>query len=118
MLMNHNPIDISGFPPEARRYVERLWAIIERDRTAVALGVRAVRKAITEHEWLRLGRGSYEYDDERWKDEFGDALDTIERAMEPLRVVAANLRDSPVEAEAIAAARAIPLSATDGNCVS
>jgi hypothetical protein len=111
--MNHNPIDTSGFPPEARRYVERLWAIIERDRTAVAHGVREVRKAVTEHEWLRLGRGSYEYDDERWKDEFGDALDTIERAMEPLRIVAANLRDSPVETEAVAAARAIPLSATD-----
>jgi hypothetical protein len=62
---------------------------------------------------LRLGRGSYEYDDERWKDEFGDALDAIERAMEPLRVVAANLRDSPIEAEAIAAARVIPLSESD-----
>jgi hypothetical protein len=111
--MNHNLVDISGFPPEARRYVERLRAIIERDRTGVAQGVRAVRKAITEHEWLRLGRDSYEYDDERWKDEFGDALDAIERAMEPLRVVAANLRDSPIEAEAIAAARVIPLSESD-----
>ena len=110
-------IDTSQFPPDARRYIDRLQAIIERDRTAVARGVRQIRTAITEHEWLRLGRGSYEYDDERWKDEFGDALDAIERAMEPLRLVAANLRDSPIEVEAIAAARAIPQSEADLNGV-
>lgn len=104
--MRTPPIDTSGWPPAARQYVERLQAIIERDRTEVARGLRAVKEAIRGHEWLRLGRGSYEYDDDRWKDEFGEALDAIEQAMEPLRSVASNLNDSPVEAEAVAAARA------------
>jgi hypothetical protein len=94
-----------GWPPEARQYVERLRAIIERDRTEVARGIGAVRNEIRAREWLRLGRGSYEYNDDRWRDEFGAAIDAIEAAMEPLRKVASNLRDSPVTAEAIAAAR-------------
>lgn len=105
--MRAAPIDTNDFPPAARQYVDRLQAIIERDRTQVARAIVVVRNAIRAHEWLKLGRGSYEYNDDRWRDEFGAALDEIEAAMAPLRAVAANLNDSPTSAEAIAAARAL-----------
>lgn len=105
--MRTPPIDTTGWPPEARQYVERLQAIIERDRTEVARGIVAVRDAIRAREWLRLGRGSYEYDDDRWRDEFGAAIEEIEAAVAPLKAVAGNLNDSPVSVEAIAAARAL-----------
>jgi hypothetical protein len=71
LLSRSLPVDTTDWPPAARRYVARLQAIIERDRTAVARGTVAVRNAIKAREWLRLGRGSYEYDDDRWRDEFG-----------------------------------------------
>lgn len=100
------PIDTTGWPAEARVYVERLQAIIERDRTVVARGARGVRDALKAHEWLRLGRGSYEHDDDRWMDEFGQAFDAINEALEPLWMVARNLNDSPVSPDDVAAARA------------
>lgn len=107
------PIDTADWPPAARRYVARLQAIIERDRTMVARGVTAVRRAIVAREWLRLGRGSYEYDDDRWRDEFGAAIEEIEEAINPLRAVAANLNDSPVDANDVADARLIPMNEPD-----
>ena len=112
-MSRSEPIDTSSFPPAARQYINRLQAIIERDRTQVARAVVAVRNAIRSHEWLKLGRGSYEYDDDRWRDEFGAALDEIEAAMQPMRSVAANLSYSPISAEEIADARAIPMSEPD-----
>jgi len=106
-------IDTSTFSAEARVYVNRLQAIIERDRTEVARALVTTRKAIVLHEWLRLGRGSYEYDDDRWRDEFGAALNDIEAAIAPLKAIAANLSDSPLSADDIARARAIPMSQPD-----
>jgi hypothetical protein len=113
LLSRSLSVDTTDWPPAARRYVARLQAIIERDRTAVARGTVAVRNAIKAREWLRLGRGSYEYDDDRWRDEFGAALEEIEEAMEPLRAVAANLNKSPIEANDVADARLIPMSEPD-----
>lgn len=91
----------------------RLQAIIERDRSTVANGISGVRNAINRRAWLRDGRGSYAYDDDRWKDEFGAAITEIEDALFPLVLVAANRSDSPITAEEIMAARAIPLSEPD-----
>ena len=85
----------------------RLSAVIERDRTTVADGIQAIRKAISSHEWLRLGRGSYEWDDDRWKDEFGAAIDAIETALDPLRKVAIDWSDCPTRTEEIMAARRV-----------
>ncbi len=86
--------------------IERLQAVNEQDRTAVAEGLQTIFQAIKGREWLRLGRGSYEWDDDRWKDEFGAALDEIWDALEPLRQIAGNLKDCPATQAAVDAARA------------
>lgn len=80
-------------------------SVNERDRTRVADAIRGIETAIRQHEWLRLGRGSYEWNDDRWMEEFGAALDEIEKAMEPLRTMAADFDDCPVGTAAIRCAR-------------
>ncbi len=91
--------------PETAAELERLKAVNERDRSKVADCIQAVRDAIRRREWLRLGRGSYEYDDDRWRDEFTQAIEEIAHALEPLRAVAADWSDCPTTPEEIAAAR-------------
>ena len=90
----------------ARSEVERLQDTLERERSQVATGIGAVKEAIRKREWLRLGRGSFEWDDERWKDEFGHAIDEILEAMEPLRSIACDWSDCPTDRERIKRARA------------
>lgn len=91
---------------DVSKKIESLENTLERDRSAVAEGIQAIRDAIKRREWLRLGRGSYEWDDERWKDEFGSAIDEIFAALKPLRKVAADWSDCPTDAERILKARA------------
>ena len=86
--------------------IERLKAMNERDRTTVADGVTAIFEAIRAHEWLRLGRGSYEWDDDRWRDEFSAAIDKIMEAMKPLQRVASDWDGCPMDRPTILAARA------------
>ena len=88
-----------------RSEVERLQDTLERERSQVATGIGAVKEAIRKREWLRLGRGSFEWDDERWKDEFGHAIDEILQAMEPLRSIACDWSDCPTDRERIKRAR-------------
>src|SRR5260221_8449087 len=86
--------DISSFPPDARRYVERLQAIIERDRTEVARCALALERAVVSRAWMKDSRGSYLWDDDHFQSEFGQALDEIDAAIEPLKRIGRNLRDS------------------------
>ena len=80
--------------------------VIERDRSLVAGVIPAIEKAIKGHEWLRLGRGSYEWDDDRWRDEFAAAINEIEEAIQPLKRVAADLTSSPQLSAEVARIRA------------
>jgi len=70
---------------EQNREIERLKAVNERDRSTVASGISSIREAIRRREWLRLGRGSYEYDDDRWRGEFSHAIDEIMEALGPFK---------------------------------
>lgn len=84
----------------------RLKGVIERDRSRVADTMARMRKALLAREWLRLGRGSYEWDDDRWRDEFAQAWNELWNATESLKTIAADLSDSPAtHAEAVAARR-------------
>lgn len=74
---------------------ERLEAVIEADRATAAGALNAIKNAIKGHEWLRLGRGSYEYNDSRWMNEFADAITQIEFALDPLKRLAGDTSDSP-----------------------
>ncbi len=84
---------------------EQMRVMIERDRSTVADGINGVLEAIRQHEWLRLGRGSYEYNDDRWKDEFGEAIDGVMTALGPLKKVAGDLSNCPTDPAEIEAAR-------------
>jgi len=81
-------------------------AILERERTLVAEGVTAVKKAISEREWLTEGRGSYEWDDDRWHSEFGAAINEILVALKPLERVAADWSNCPPTWDDVQKARA------------
>ena len=96
---------------------ERLIAVNEHDRTHVADGIEEVMAALKSREWLRLGRGSYEWDDDRWKDEFGEAFDEIVKAMDRLRTVAGDFSDCPSTQAAVFTARAnmFPNQTTEGG---
>ena len=88
--------------------IKRLKAVNERDRSQVAEVFNEIMEAIRRREWLRLGRGSYEYDDDRWRGEFSQAIDEVVAAAEPLRKIAADWSDCPTDPKEIAAARAGP----------
>ncbi len=86
--------------------IKGLKAVNERDRSQVADVFNAIMEAIRRREWLRLGRGSYEYDDDRWRGEFSQAIDEVIEAAEPLRRIAVDWSDCPTDPKEIAAARA------------
>ena len=86
---------------------ERLQSVNERDRSQVADVFNAIMEAIRRREWLRLGRGSYEYDDDRWRGEFSEAIDEVIEATKPLQRIAADRSDCPTDSKKIAAARAV-----------
>jgi hypothetical protein len=92
--------------------IERLKAVNERDRSQVAETFTAIMEAIRRREWLRLGRGSYEYDDDRWRDEFREAIDEVIEAASPLRRIASDWSDCPTDPKEIAAARRASPKAT------
>jgi len=78
---------------------------LEYDRTKVAESVTAIKTSIRRREWLAESRGSYEYDDERYQQEFGAAIKEIETSLEPLARIAANWDKCPRDSESVAKAR-------------
>lgn len=82
-------------------------AALERDRSFVAETINGVHSAIQSREWLLEGRGSYEWDDDRYRDEFGQAIEAIRGPIDSLRAIAADWSNCPTDPEKIQAARAI-----------
>ncbi|MBY2957564.1 hypothetical protein FIV32_02215 [Sphingomonadales bacterium 58] len=81
--------------------------VIDRDRYIVAHGLNRVRAAIRSYSWLLEGRGPYEWDDDKYRDEFGDAVKHIEAALDPFYRVAWDKSDcTKIEARVIAAKEA------------
>lgn len=95
-------------PAPSDAEIARLQAIIERDRSDVARGTSAMREVFRRHAWLADGRGSYEWDDDRWHDEFKVVRDSIIGAMEKLDKIASDWTDCPKTQDEVNAARAIP----------
>lgn len=79
----------------------------EYDRTVVADATAAVHRAISSREWMRDGRGSFAYDDVTYQKEFGDAMNEILQAVEPLDRVGRDLAHTPQAWPEIAAARGL-----------
>ena len=90
---------------DANRKVAELGEQLEHDRTLVADCVTLVHQAILRYGWLTEGRGPYEWDDDRWREEFSAAAKTFSDAIEPMRKVAADWSGCPKGGENIANAR-------------
>ena len=85
--------------------IAELEAVIERDRSLLAERVKTLQKVISLRDWLGEGRGPFDWDDDRWHDEFNGAATEIREAVEPLIQLAADLSNSPTKWEDIQKAR-------------
>jgi hypothetical protein len=87
-----------------RKRVKELEAVLEHDRTAICDGVNKLKSEIRSRSWLTGGRGSYAWDDDRYRQEFLAAGEAILRALAPLEKIAYELSNCPkTQAEVIAA---------------
>ncbi len=81
---------------EAEKALRKAHAANERDRCTVAEAVTRWKETLANYAWLKgPGRGSYAYDDDRYRLEFGAALDQLEAVTEPLRKIASDHSDCP-----------------------
>jgi hypothetical protein len=85
---------------------KRMRNVIERDRSLVAAVMTSFRHHSSRWGWLIEGRGSYEYDDDRYRREFSSAMNAMESAIEPLRTLAGDWSDCPTTSAEIREARA------------
>jgi hypothetical protein len=89
---------------EAR--VKELGEQLEFDRTAVCDGVVSLGKAIASRCWLKEDtRGSFEWDDDRYRAEFGAAVAELESALLPLKKISMDWAGCPMKADEVVAAR-------------
>lgn len=86
--------------------IEHLRHVIDRDRYIVAAVAGSIDRAISGYQWLLgEGRGPYEWDDDRFRDEFRHAVAAIEEAAKPLLHVAWDKTDCTRIEERVEAAR-------------
>lgn len=78
---------------------------LEHDRTLVADCITKANRAIDSRHWLTEGRGPYEWNDDRWHEEFYAAAKEIKAALEPMAKVAADWSSCPRSSTEIAQAR-------------
>lgn len=84
---------------------------LDTERYKVAYCLQEMRKAIDRRRWLsEPGRGSYTYDDERYQQEFGEALNELNAALDPMRKIASDWSDCPTDPLLIAGNRAAALA--------
>ena len=87
----------------------RLRGVIERDRRMYADCINEMQRAIGSCWWMVHSRGSYEYDDNRYQNEFGASLEKLDAILKRLGGRAADWSDSPrTEAELREAIEAAP----------
>lgn len=85
--------------------IERLMHVLDRDRYVVAYCLGLIETAVRGREWLLEGRGPYEWDDDRYREEFGDAIRSIREAAQPLKIVAWDKADCTRIEERVNAAK-------------
>ncbi len=77
------------------RECEEAKAANELDRRSLWAVVRAIDEEITGRMWLIEGRGNYEWDDDKYRQEFGWAVHALQEKLEPLRKIAHDLKNCP-----------------------
>ena len=77
----------------------------ERERTTLAAAVQGIDQGMAPHMWLVTSRGSYAWDDDRYREEFGAAMEKVTAAIAPLRRIAVDWSRSPKTAAEVESAR-------------
>ena len=88
--------------------------LIERDRSKLAAGLSALDEVIRRREWLAEGRGPFEWDDDRYRDEFTATAAEIRAAVADLRSIARDWTGCPTDSALIAASRASRVAGAEG----
>lgn len=94
-----------GYAKKLRKQNKALSELIEADRTKLGQAVIGLDGAIAARSWLMEGRGPYEWDDDRYRAEFAEAIGAILDALKPIRQVASSFAGCPETTEAVAQAR-------------
>ncbi len=69
----------------------------ELDRRNLHSIVSGIEAEITGRMWMIEGRGSYEWNDDKYRQEFGWAVKALQEKLEPLRKIASDLKNSPTK---------------------
>jgi hypothetical protein len=88
-----------------RQTIAELSEQLEFDRSLVADCLTNAKNAVKSRLWLTEGRGSYEWNDDRWREEFGAAANEFLKAIEPMEKVSRDWTGCPKTGEEIAKAR-------------
>lgn len=80
-------------------------AALERDRSFVCDQYREIETIINGYEWTLSGRGSYAWDDDKYRDEFKNVSFALSAALEPLKSVIGDWSNCPTDHQEINEAR-------------
>lgn len=80
---------------DAQAKLDEALCANELDRRSLHAVVSSLEAEITGRMWLIEGRGCYEWDDDKYQQEFGWAIHAIQEKLEPLRKIASDLTNSP-----------------------
>ena len=84
---------------------DEAFALNEFDRSKLCDSLTKMRDVLRGREWLASGRGCYEYDDDRWYKEFGEAISEIHNCMEDLQRQAGSWTFCPRDKDKVLQAR-------------
>ncbi len=80
---------------------------LECDRTAISRHITRIQAIVGQYCGLTESRGSYEWDDDQYREESGRALKAFQQAIEPMKKVAADWSNCPqTQAELLEALKA------------
>lgn len=75
---------------EERQKIEILEKALKDDATDLWQVTNAIKKEIADRDWIMEGRGCYQWDDDRYKDETRLAFEAVEKIIKDAQKPAAN----------------------------
>lgn len=67
-------VGVASLRTQAMAALQRAAEALDRDRTGLSTALAAIRIVVEGRTWLLEGRGPYEWDDDRYKEEAGAAM--------------------------------------------
>lgn len=90
---------------ELRKERDEARQALEHDRSKVIEAVNQFSDAFARRSWLLDSRGSYEWDDERYRDEFRGAYDELAAPIQQLKAIGKDWSNCPTNHDEIMRAR-------------